>query len=168
MKQTGSEDRSQITIIVLTKAIMLENYDRIKELLDLIPGRKWSREEIIADRPMKWKYSLIAMDNEKIVGVWIISKKGNTRHHHMTSIDKLYRRSGVGSKMTYKSAKMAKKLGESIMTVKVEEGNDMSLNFHLKFGFIIYGEEFNEEEGVKYILLRAAPEKILDNLDKDK
>ena len=86
----------------------------------------------------------------------------------MTSIDKLYRSSGVGSKMTYKSAKMAKKLGESIMTVKVEEGNDMSLNFHLKFGFIIYGEEFNEEEGVKYILLRAAPEKILDNLDKDK
>ena len=52
MTQTGSEDQSHITIIVMTKAIMLENYDRIKELLDLIPGRKWSREEIIADRPM--------------------------------------------------------------------------------------------------------------------
>ena len=168
MTQTGSEDYSNITITVLTKDIMLDNYDRIKELLDLIPGRKWSKEEIIADRPMKWKYSLIAMDNEKIVGVWIISKKGNTRHHHMTSIDKLYRRSGVGSKMTYKSAKMAKKLGESIMTVKVEEGNEMSLNFNLNLGFTVYGEEFDEEEGVKYILLRAAPEKILDNLDKDK
>ena len=86
----------------------------------------------------------------------------------MTSIDKLYRRSGVGSKMIYISARMAKKFGESIVTVKVEEGNDMSLNFHLKFGFIIYGEEFNEEEGVKYILLRAAPEKILEKMDKDK
>lgn len=167
MKQTGSEDQSHITVVILTKAIMLENYDRIKELLDLIPGRKWSREEIIADRPMKWEYSLIAMEKDKIIGVRLISKKGNTRHHHMTSIDKLYRRSGVGSKMTYKSARMAKKLGESIVTVKVEEGNDMSLNFHLKLGFTVYGEEFNEEEDVKYILLRAAPEKILDNLDKN-
>ena len=168
MTQTGSEDYSHITIIILTKVIMLENYDRIKELLDLIPGRKWSREEIIADRPMKWDYSLLAMEKDKIIGVRLISKKGNTRHHHMTSIDKLYRRSGVGSKMMYRSARMAKKFGESIVTVKVEEGNDMSLNFHLKFGFIIYGEEFNEEEGVKYILLRAAPEKILDTLDKNK
>ncbi|TFB10521.1 GNAT family N-acetyltransferase [Candidatus Marinimicrobia bacterium MT.SAG.3] len=168
MTQTGSEDRSQITIIVLTKAIMLENYDRIKELLDLIPGRKWSREEIIADRPMKWDYSLIAMDNEKIVGVWIISKKGDSRHHHMTTVDEAYRRAGIGSKMTRVSATGAKELGEKFLTSKVEEGNDMSLNFHLKLGLTVYSEEFNEEEGVKYILLRAAPEKILDKLDKDK
>ena len=168
MTQTGSEDRSQITIIVLTKAIMLENYDRIKELLDLIPGRKWSREEIIADRPMKWKYSLIAMDNEKIVGVWIISKKGDSRHHHLGSIDGAYQRAGIGSKIALFSTRRAQELDEKFLTTKVEEGNDMSLNFHLKFGFIIYGEEFNEEEGVKYILLRAAPEKILDKLDKDK
>ena len=168
MTQTGSEDQSHIAIIVLTKAIMLENYDRIKELLDLIPGRKWSREEIIADRPMKWDYSLIAMDNEKIVGVWIISKKGDSRHHHMTTVDEAYRRAGIGSKMTRVSATRSKKLGEKFLTTKVEEGNDMSMNFHLKFGFSVYGEEFDDEEGVKYILLRAAPGSILDKLDKDK
>jgi len=166
--QKKTEEFSHITIVTLTKTLMLENYDRIKKLLDLIPGRKWSREEIIADRPMKWKYSLLAMDKDKIIGVRLISKKGNTRHHHLTSIDKLYRRSGVGREMTYRSAEMAWKLGESIMTVKVEKGNDMSLNFHLKFGFTVYGEEFNEDEGVKYILLRAAPARILDKIDKDK
>ena len=163
-----SKDTSKVSIITLTKDIMLENYDRIKELLDLIPGRKWSRKEIIADRPMKWDYSLLAMDKDKIIGVRLISKKGNTRHHHLTSIDELYRRSGVAGKMTYRSAGMARKLGESIMTVKVEEGNDMSLNFHLKLGFTVYGEEFNEEEGVKYILLRGKPEKILDQLNEIK
>ena len=168
MTQTGSEDQSHIAIIVLTKSIMLENYDRIKELLDLIPGRKWSREEIIADRPMKWEYSLIARDNEKIVGVWIISKKGDSRHHHMTTVDEAYRRAGIGSKMTRVSATRAKKLGEKFLTTKVEEGNDMSMNFHLKFGFSVYGEEFDDEEGVKYNLLRAAPGSILDKLDKDK
>ena len=168
MTQNSSEDFSNITIITLTNALMLENYDRIKELLDLIPGRKWSREEIMAYRPMKWDYSLLAMDKDKIIGVRLISKKGDMRHHHLTSIDKLYRRSGVGREMTYRSAEMARKLGESMMTVKVEKGNDMSLNFHLKFGFTVYGEEFNEDEGVKYILLRAAPEKILDKMDKDK
>jgi len=162
MTQNGSEEFSNIAIITLTKALMLENYDRIKKLLDLIPGRKWSREEMIADRPMKWDYSLLAMDKDKIIGVRFISKKGDTRHHHLTSIDKLYRRSGVGREMTYRSAEMARKLGESMMTVKVEKGNDMSLNFHLKFGFTVYGEEFNEEEGVEYILLRSTPEKILD------
>lgn len=157
-------DASEVSIITLTKKIMLENYDRIKELLDMIPGRKWSRKEIIADRPMKWDYSLLAMDKDKIIGLRLISKKGDSRHHHMTSIDKLYRRSGVGAEMTYRSAKMAMELGETIMTVKVEDGNDMSLNFHLKFGFTIYDEEFNEEEGVKYILLQGTPEKILKKI----
>ena len=116
---------------------------------------------------MKWDYSLLAMDKDKIIGVRLISKKGNTRHHHLTSIDKLYRRSGVAGKMTYRSAGMAKKLGESLMTVKVEEGNDMSLNFHLKLRFTVYGEEFNEEEGVNYILLQVTPEKILDQLGEN-
>ena len=168
MKQTGSEDQSHITVVILTKAIMLENYDRIKELLDLIPGRKWSREEIIADRPMKWKYSLIAMDNEKIVGVWIISKKGNTRHHHLGSIDGAYQRAGIGSKIALFSTRRAQELDEKFLTTKVEEGNEMSLNFNLKLGFTVYGEEFDEDEGVKYILIRATPERILDKMDKDK
>lgn len=168
MTQKSSKEFSNITIITLTNALMLENYDRIKKLLDLIPGRKWSKEEIIADRPMKWNYSLIAMDKDKIIGVRLISKKGNTRHHHLTSIDKLYRRLGIGREMTYRSAEMARELGESNMTVKVEKGNDMSLNFHLKFGFTVYGEEFIEEEGVRYTLLRGTPEKILDKLDENK
>ena len=164
----NSKNTSEISIITLTKQLMLKNYDRIKELLDLILGRKWSREEIIADRPMKWDYSLLAMDKSKIIGLRLISKKENTRHHHMTSIDRLYRRSGVGSEMTYRSAFMAKELGESFMTVKVEEGNEMSVNFHLKFGFTVYGEEFNDEEGVKYILLRGTPENILNKLNENK
>ena len=168
MTQTGSEDYSNITIIVLTKAIMLENYDRIKELLDLIPGRKWSREEIIADRPMKWEYSLIAMDNDKIVGVWIISKKGDSRHHHLGSIDGSYQRAGIGSKIALFSTRRAQELDEKFLTTKVEEGNEMSLNFNLKLGFTVYGEEFDEDEGVRYILLRAAPEKILDKLHENK
>lgn len=166
MTQTGSEDRSQITIIVLTKAIMLENYDRIKELLDLIPGRKWSREEIIADRPMKWDYSLLAMDNKKIVGVWLVSKKGDTRHNHMTSVDEPYRRAGIGSKITRVSAFRAQELGEEFLTTKVEEGNEMSINFNLRFGFDVYGEEFNEEEGINYFLLRGTPVKILEELNE--
>ena len=166
MTQTGFKDQSHITIIVLTKSMMLENYDRIKELLDLIPGRKWSREEIIADRPMKWDYSLIAMDNDKIVGVWIISKKGDSRHHHLGSIDGSYQRAGIGSKIALFSTRRAQELDEKFLTTKVEEGNEMSLNFNLKLGFTVYGEEFNEEEGAKYILLRAAPERILDKMDK--
>ena len=168
MTQNSFEEFSNIAIITLTNALMLENYDRIKKLLDQIPGRKWSREEILADRPMKWDYSLLAMDKGKIIGLRLISKKGNTRHHHMTSIDKLHRRSGVGSEMNYRSAIMAKESGESFMTVKVEEGNEMSMNFHLKFGFTVYGEEFNNEEGVKYILLRGTPENILSKLNENK
>ena len=147
---------------------MLENYDRIKELLDLIQGRKWSKKEIIADRPMKWKYSLIAMDNEKIVGVWIISKKGDSRHHHLGSIDGAYQRAGIGSKIALFSTRRAQELDEKFLTTKVKEGNEMSLNFNLKLGFTVYGEEFDEDEGVKYILLRATPERILDKMDKDK
>ena len=144
MTQTSSENHSHITIITLTKTIMLENYDRIKELLDLIPGRKWSREEIIADRPMKWEYSLLAMDNKKIICVWFISKKGNTRHHHLGSVDESYQRAGIGSKMVRFSAIRAQEVGENIITTKIEEGNETSLNFNLKLGYTVYGEEFNE------------------------
>jgi len=161
-----SKNTSEVSIITLTKDIMLENYDRIKELLDLIPGRTWSRKEITADRPMKWDYSLLAMDNKKIAGVWLISKKGNTRHHHMTSVDEPYRRAAIGSKMTRVSAFRAQELGEKFLTSKVEEGNDMSMNFHLKLGFTVYGEERNDEEGVTYYLLRGTPEIILSKFEK--
>ena len=157
-----------ISIITLTKDIMLENYDRIKELLDLIPGRKWSREEITANRPKKWEYSLLALDNEKIIGVRLISKRRNSRHHHMTSVDKSHRRSGIGSEMMFNSASMAKTLGETFVTVKVEEGNEMSMNFHMKLGFTVYGEERNVKEGVTYYLLRGTPKSILSNFEKTK
>ena len=166
MIQNISEDSSHITVITLTNALMLENYDRIKNLLDQIPGRKWSREEIIADRPMKWDYSLLAMDNKKIVGVWLVSKKGDTRHNHMTSVDEPYRRAGIGSKITRVSAFRAQELGEEFLTTKVEEGNEMSINFNLRFGFDVYGEEFNEEEGINYFLLRGTPVKILEELNE--
>lgn len=160
-----TDNNSDISIITLTKDLMSENYNRIKELLDLIPGRQWSREEITADRPMKWEYSLLVMKDEKIIGVRIISKKGDSRHHHLTSVDKSYRRSGIGSAMMLKSASMAKTLGETFVTVKVEEGNEISMNFHLKVGFAVYGEERNEEEGVTYHLLRGTPESILSKMD---
>ena len=166
MTENNSSQMHKIAIITLTKDIILKNYDRIKELLDLIPGRKWSREEITADRPMKWKYSLLAMDDKKIIGVGLISKKGDTRHHHMTSVDESYGRSGVGSAMMFNSATMAKTMGESFVTVKVEEGNEMSMNFHLKLGFAVYGEERNDEEGVTYYLLRGTPEYILTEIEK--
>jgi len=145
---------------------MLKNYDRIKELLDLIPGRKWSREEITADRPMKWEYSLLVMDGENIIGVGLISKKGDTRHHHMTSVDKSYGRSGLGSAMMFNSATMAKTLGETFVTAKVEKGNELSMNFQTKLGFSVYGEEQNDEEGVTYYLLRGTPESILTEINK--
>ena len=165
MTREKSKDSSEVTIINLTKDTMLENYDRIKELLDLIPGRKWSREEIIADRPMKWDYSLLAMGNKKIVGVWLISKKGDSRHHHMGSVDDSYQRAGVGRKIVQLSAIRAQELGEKFITTKVEEGHDMSLNFNLKLGLTVYGEERVEEEGLNYLLLRAAPETILSTFD---
>ena len=158
----------EAAIINLTKDIMLENYDRIKELLDLIPGRKWSREEITADRPMKWEYSLLAMDDDNIIGVRLISKKGDTRHHHLTSVDESHRRTGIGSAMMFNSASMANTLGETFVTVKVEEGNEMSMNFHIKLGFTVYGEERNEKEGVTYFHLRGIPESILNGIEKSK
>ena len=168
MTWNNTKHKPVISIITLTKDIMLENYDRIKELLDLIPGRKWSREEITADRPKKWEYSLLAMDKEKIVGVRLISKNNGTRHHHLTSVDESHRRSRIGSEMMFKSADMAKTLGETFVTVKVEEENEVSMSFHLKLGFTVYGEERNEKEGVTYFLLRGTPESILNNIEKSK
>ena len=108
------------------------------------------------------------MDNKKIVGVWIISKKGDSRHHHLGSIDGSYQRAGIGSKIALFSTRRAQELDEKFLTTKVEEGNEMSLNFNLKLGFTVYGEEFDDEEGARYILLRAAPERILEKMEKDK
>ena len=165
MTRERSKDSFEVSIITLTKDIMLENYDRIKELLDLIPGRKWSREEIIADRPMKWDYSLLAMGNKKIVGVWLISKKGDSRHHHMGSVDDSYQRAGIGRKIVQLSAIRAQELGEKFITTKVEEGHNTSLNFNLKLGLTVYGEEHVDEEDLNYFLLRATPKTILSSFD---
>jgi len=144
---------------------MLSNYDQIKRLTDQIPGRKWSRKELTADRPKKWEYSLLVMDGQKIIALRLLSKKGNTRHGHMIVVDEEYRGLGIGREMTRKSAQGALESGEDYITTKVAEGLEASLNFQLKLGFTVYGEEHVDEEGLNYFLLRAAPETILNTFD---
>ncbi len=164
---TFKEEKSaqNISISVLTKSLMLSNYDQIKRLANQIPGRKWSREEIIADRPMKWEHSLSVMDGQEIIALCLLSKKENTRHSHMIVVNEEYRGSGIGREMTRKSAQEALVSGEEYITTKVAEGLEASLNFQLKLGFSIYGEEHVDEEDVNYLLLRAAPKTILNTFD---
>lgn len=167
VKLTSKEERSakNISISVLTKPFMLSNYDQIKRLADQIPGRKWSREEIIADRPMKWEYSLLVMDGQNIIALCLLSKKENTRHSHMIIVDEEYRGLGIGREMNRKSALEALESGEDYVTTKVAEGLEASLNFQLNLGFTVYGEEHVDEEGINYLLLRAAPKTILNTFD---
>ena len=167
VKLTSKEERSamNISISVLTKPLMLSNYDQIKRLADQIPGRKWSREEIIADRPMKWEYSLSVMDGQNIIALCLLSKKENTRHSHMIIVDEEYRGLGIGREMNRKSALEALESGEDYITTKVAEGLEASLNFQLNLGFSVYGEEYVDEESVNYLLLRAAPKSILNTFD---
>ena len=167
VKLTSKEEKSaqNISVGVLTKPFMLSNYDQIKKLADQIPGRKWSREEIIADRPMKWEYSLLVIDGQNIIALCLLSKKENTRHSHMIIVDEEYRGLGIGRQMNRKSALGALKSGEDYITTKVAEGLEASLNFQLNLGFSVYGEEHVDEEGVNYLLLRAAPKTILNTFD---
>ena len=144
---------------------MLSNYDRIKRLTDQIPGRKWSREELAADRPKKWEFSLLVTNNQEIIALCLISKKENTRHNHMIVVDEEYRGMGIGREMTRRNAQEALESGEDYITTKVAEGLEASLNFQLKLGFTVYGEEYIDEEGLNYFLLRAAPTTILSTFD---
>ena len=87
-----------IELKILTKEIMIKNIDQFinierktSELLGVLKyGKAWGEKEFLYDVKDKWKYSICAVDQKKIIGYLIVSSYRNNIHAHRLAMNTAY------------------------------------------------------------------------------
>jgi len=88
-------------IKTLNKTILVKFLDQILHLdkLQMNNFETWGKENFLKDIPLKYKFSCLALDRDKVLGFSIVSKKGRSGHLHRIVVDPSSENKGVGSKM---------------------------------------------------------------------
>jgi ribosomal protein S18 acetylase RimI-like enzyme len=88
-------------ILRLTKQLTSKNINELIEIDKNIKSDEiWDTENFLMDYPEKWRISLIAIEDNKIVGFIVCSIKNNVvLHIHRFAIKKEYQRKGIGKSL---------------------------------------------------------------------
>ena len=152
----------RLVLAPLTRAMAEEQADRLLELINSIPGRSWSRKELLAQRPDKFRYSRVWLSGNKVLGVVIASRKDEAVHIHQVALDNEYHRRGLGRRAYSEIAGLAASEGLSTVTANCLKSDKGALDFHLALGFASVGRYRDPDDGRDYQRLKAAVATILD------
>ena len=152
----------QLVLAPLTRTMAEDQADRILELINSIPGQSWSRKELLAQRPDKFRYSRLWLSGSKVVGVVIASRKKEAVHIHQVALDNEYHRRGLGRRAYSEIAGLAASEGLSAITANCLKSDKGALDFHLALGFSSVGRYTDPDDGHDYQRLKAAVATIVD------
>ena len=108
---------------------MLENY---------IAGEHWECDNYLLDLPGKWKYSLLAKNNDEVIAILIASLKSkDTIHIHRLLVNNSYQGIGIGKRMLKLLGESAQKDGLLFLTLKTSKNNFEAQKFYNHLGFKI-------------------------------
>lgn len=153
---------SQLTLAPLTPALAKEQAVRLLELINSIPGRPWSRKELLAERPDKFRYSRVWLSGGEVVGVVLASRKDETLHIHQVALDDEYHRQGLGRRAYSEIAGLADSAGLSEVTANCLNSDKRALGFHRALGFTSVGRYTDPDDGRDYVRLAAAVTAIFE------
>ncbi|HZX44227.1 MAG TPA: GNAT family N-acetyltransferase [Candidatus Nanoarchaeia archaeon] len=105
-----------------------------------IGERPWSSENFKVDLPGKWKLSLYASYQKRIVGYAICSIEGNIGRLNKILVDESLRNKGIGSKLWNELLRRCRELGLQKMEFKSSPDNPSAISFYRKKGCLFYGE----------------------------
>jgi len=129
-------------IIPLNKETALANINRLIEInkeLDLDP---WTVDNFLIDLDGKWRYSLIALENDQIVGFLICSvKENNTLHIHKIAIVSKYQRRGVGTLLMKHLFSNCNEYNIKYISVKTKKNNVNAQRFYERQDFKRIGSD---------------------------
>jgi ribosomal protein S18 acetylase RimI-like enzyme len=141
----------------------LELWDRkaVEASLDAIERRfaqfvevPWRREEILADRPGKWKHTYVALVDEDIAGFSFNSVRAGWLYVHAFFVAPEHRHRGLGRLLVNALSRRARGAGLTGVRLRVACTNTAAIHFYLQCGFAI--ERVEPVEGQLVMELAAS------------
>jgi len=147
-------------LMILTQQLAREQAPDLLELINSIPGRKWSSGELLAERPDKFRFSRIWIGAEGVVGLVLASRKGTAVHIHQVVVPKLHRRQGLGRQAYGAIANQACEAGLATITANCLKTDKRAFEFHRALGFVIKDSYIDPDDGRKYLRLSCDTESV--------
>ena len=119
-------------------------------LINTIPGRPWSRDELLAKRWNKFRYSCVWLSGERPVGVVIVSQKQDRVHIHQVALEAEYQRQGLGREAYHRIAFQAQADGLVEMTAHCLLSEPGAVAFHTTLGFTEESHYLDPDDGLEY------------------
>ncbi len=128
----------------LKKVFLESNLGEFRKILKDIPYEYWGEEHFLMELNEKWKYSLVAQKDQKVMGYIIASNKIESIHIHKFMVSISSRSQGMGLELLKKFEEICLKYGNFLITLKVYKKNGRAINFYLKNGFKLENNCNNE------------------------
>ena len=122
-------------ILHLDKEMVTANMDRLMEIDRAIMDDPWTAYNFLTDLEGKWEFSLVALENNIIIGFLICSVRGNNIHIHRIAVSPEHQRRKVGSALMEHLITDCYKSGINSITLKVRDFNINAQKFYEKLGF---------------------------------
>ena len=134
---------SNIECKIITKDLMIDNIDQFmdiergtSELLGVLKyGKSWGEKEFLYEVKDKWKYSICAIDQKKIIGYIIISNYENNIHSHRLAMNASFdsMKKILITKCLYRRLHTeARKNDLCSLSTIIPQKNTNTLRFHLR------------------------------------
>ena len=122
-------------IVHLDKEMAFKKINDLIEIDRIIPDDFWTSDNFLMDLGHKWEYSLVALDNDLVVGFLICSVKENNIHIHRIAVSPDYQRKKLGSVLMEHLFADCYNSGIKSITLKVQDFNIGAQIFYEKLGF---------------------------------
>ena len=122
-------------IMRLSKKVAMENINRLIDIGKVVFDDPWGADNFFADFNRKWEFSLIALEDDQIVGFLICSVNANSLHIHRIAISPNYMRKKIGTTLINHVFNDARESGIKSVTLKVKKFNLAGQQFYKKLGF---------------------------------
>lgn len=127
---------AHISTAPLTESFAREHESELLALGDDWPSHSWTAAHLLADRPEKWKRSLVALDpGGQPVGYAVASKRDAAVHLHHIVVRPDQRGRGIGRSLTARIVAAARADLLAAVTLKVDAANYRAINLYRCLGF---------------------------------
>jgi ribosomal protein S18 acetylase RimI-like enzyme len=97
----------------------------------------WTMENLLAERPDKWRFSSLAVRGGEPVGYAIVSRTGEGGHLHHFAVTPDLRGQGIGRQLLARTAQVLRDAGLGRLTLKVYRSNAGALRMYRALGFAV-------------------------------
>ena len=130
-----------------------------------LPWDYWTIENLLVDRPQKWRLSMLATVDDNPVGYLIASYREGSVHIHHNIVGQKWRGMGIGRKLMNHLSKNAYALGANNITFKIHRNNHGAINLFQSLGYAFMDKQ-NEQSGSDQSELLWMSAQVTDVLNK--